>query len=86
MTSKIQKQGDKRIVTLPPELLAELGWDTGDVLIAEIFEGTIKFTRASSKHNEALQIARKAMESIARPLKRWQRDDHRLPLNGDVWL
>jgi antitoxin component of MazEF toxin-antitoxin module len=62
MTSKIQKLGDRRIVALPPELLAELGWDAGDVLTAEIFEDGIKFVRTSGKHNEALQIARKAMK------------------------
>jgi putative addiction module antidote len=61
MESKIQRLGDKRIVSLPPELLAELGWGPGDVLTAEIVEGGIKFTRVNSKHNEAMQIARKAM-------------------------
>ena len=62
MAPKIQRLGDKRVVALPPELLAELGWDVGDVLTAEIFEGGIKFTRTKTKHNEALQIARKAMK------------------------
>ena len=62
MASKIQRFGDKRIVLLPPELLAELGWDAGDVLTAEILEGGIKFTRMNTKHKKALQIARKAME------------------------
>ncbi len=62
MDSKIQRLGDKRIVSLPPELLAELGWDAGDVLTAEIVEGGIKFTRMNTKHNEAMQIARKAMK------------------------
>jgi len=61
MESKIQKLGDKRIVSLPPELLAELGWGDGDVLVAEIVEGGIKFTRANNKHNEGMQIARRAM-------------------------
>jgi len=38
------------------------GWDAGDVLTAEIVEGGIKFTRRNSKHNEAMQIARKVMK------------------------
>ncbi|MGA3310886.1 MAG: AbrB family transcriptional regulator [Xanthobacteraceae bacterium] len=62
MASKIQKLGDKRVVALPPDLLAQLGWDVGDVLTAEIFEDGIKFTRTNTKHDRALQIARKAMD------------------------
>ena len=62
MASKIQRLGDKHVVSLPAELLAELGWGAGDVLTAEIIEGGIKFTRHDSKHNEAMRIARKAMK------------------------
>jgi putative addiction module antidote len=62
MTSKIQRLGDKRVVSLPRELLAELGWDAGDVLTAEVCAGGIKFTRMNTRHNRALQIARKAMD------------------------
>jgi putative addiction module antidote len=62
MASKIEKHGDKRVVVLPPELLAQLGWDVGDVLMAEIFEDGIKFTRAKTKHDRAMEIARTVME------------------------
>jgi putative addiction module antidote len=62
MVSKIQRLGDKWVVSLPPELLAELGWDAGDELTFEIADGVIKLTRANSKHNKALQIARKGMQ------------------------
>ena len=61
MVSKIQKLDAKRVVSLPPELLAELGWDAGDEITIEISDGGIKLTRTNSKHNEALQIGRKAM-------------------------
>ncbi len=61
MMSKIQRMGDKRIVSLPPELLAEPGWDAGDVLTAELVADGIKFTRLNTKHNRGMQIARKAM-------------------------
>ena len=37
----IEKQGKQRIVALPTELLSQLGWDVGDVLAAEVFEGGI---------------------------------------------
>jgi len=53
--------GNKCVVSLPPELLAELGWGAGDVLTAEIVKGGAKLMRTDSTHNEGLQIARKAM-------------------------
>jgi putative addiction module antidote len=62
MESKIQRVGDRRVVSLPPELLAELGWGAGDFLTAEIVEGAIRFTRTDNKHNRGLQIARDAMK------------------------
>jgi antitoxin component of MazEF toxin-antitoxin module len=62
MASEIEKQGDKRLVVLPPELLARLGWDVGDILVAEIFADGIKFTRAKTKHDHAMEIARAVME------------------------
>jgi putative addiction module antidote len=62
MALRIKKIGDSRVVELPPELLAQLGWDTGDVLVAEVIEGGIKFTRAKTKHDRAMEIAREVME------------------------
>jgi antitoxin component of MazEF toxin-antitoxin module len=61
MASKIHRVGDQRVVALPPELLAEFGWEAGDVLTAEVVDGGIKFMRMNSKRNEALRIARNAM-------------------------
>jgi len=61
MASKIQRLGDRHVVSLPPELLAELGWGAGDALTVEIVDGGIMLKRANSKHNEALKVARKAM-------------------------
>jgi putative addiction module antidote len=61
MVSKIQRLGEKCVVSLPSELLAELGWGAGDEITVEIVDDGIKLTRANSKHNEALQIARKGM-------------------------
>jgi len=62
MDSKVQRLGDKHIVSLPRETLAELGWGAGDILTVEKVTGGIKLTRANSKHNEGMQIARKAMK------------------------
>jgi putative addiction module antidote len=61
MASKIEKQGKQTVVTLPAELLAQLGWDVGDLLAAEVFEGGIKLIRTKTKHEHAMQIARRGM-------------------------
>ena len=83
MKSKIQRLGDKRILSLPPELMAELAWDAGDVLTAEIVKGGIKFTRMNTKHNEGMRIARAAMKKYRATLKRWQNPDRRLASRAD---
>jgi antitoxin component of MazEF toxin-antitoxin module len=62
MTSQIRKLGEKLIVALPPDLLARLGWDVGDVLSAEILEDGIKFTRTKTAHDHAMEIARDVMD------------------------
>jgi putative addiction module antidote len=69
MTSKIQKVGDERVVALPPDLLAQLGWNVGDVLSAELSEGGIKLTRTKTKHARAMEIARKGMSQYREALK-----------------
>ena len=61
MASKIEKQGKQTIVTLSAELLAQLGWDVGDLLAAEVFEGGIRLIRTKTKHEHAMQIARRGM-------------------------
>jgi antitoxin component of MazEF toxin-antitoxin module len=73
MAAKIEKNGERRLVVLPPELLSQLGWDAGDVLAAEISEDCIKFTRVKTAHDYAMEIARtafvkyrKAFEALAK--------------------
>jgi len=62
METEIEKNGDRRLVALPPELLAQLGWDVGDILTAEMSEGGIKFTRAHTAHDHAMEIAKDVMD------------------------
>jgi putative addiction module antidote len=62
MASKIEKQGNRRLVALPPELLARLGWDVGDQLAVEIFEDGIKFTRTKPARDNTMEIARDVMD------------------------
>jgi antitoxin component of MazEF toxin-antitoxin module len=71
--AKIEKDGERRLVVLPPELLSQLGWDEGDVLAAEISNGGVKFTRVRTADNDAMEIAegimdeyRETLEALAR--------------------
>jgi putative addiction module antidote len=70
MASKIEKQGKQRIVALPTELLSQLGWDVGDVLAAEVFEGGIKLIRTKTKHQHAMQIARRGMHKYREAMEK----------------
>jgi bifunctional DNA-binding transcriptional regulator/antitoxin component of YhaV-PrlF toxin-antitoxin module len=58
---------------LPPDLLAQLGWDVGDILIAEVFEDGIRFVRAQTDHERTIEIGaglmdeyRKTFEKLAK--------------------
>jgi antitoxin component of MazEF toxin-antitoxin module len=62
MDETIKKLSDELIVKLPPDLLAQLGWEAGDVVIASIHEGGIKFMRKRSAHDHAMDIARRGMD------------------------
>jgi putative addiction module antidote len=70
MASKIEKQGKQRVVALPAELLAQLGWNVGDVLAAEVFEGGIKLIRTKTKHQHAMQIARRGMHKYREAMEK----------------
>jgi antitoxin component of MazEF toxin-antitoxin module len=73
MVAKIEKDGERRLVELPPELLSQLGWDAGDVLAVEISKDGVKFTRVQTADNDAMEIAegivdeyRETLEALAR--------------------
>jgi antitoxin component of MazEF toxin-antitoxin module len=68
MASDIQKRGKKWVVELPPELLARLGWDVGDVLTAEIVDDGIKYTRTRTAHDNTMDIARDVMDGYRETL------------------
>jgi bifunctional DNA-binding transcriptional regulator/antitoxin component of YhaV-PrlF toxin-antitoxin module len=70
MASKIEKQRKRRIVALPAELLAQLGWDVGDVLAAEVFEGGIRLIRTKTEHEHAMQIARRGMHKYREAMEK----------------
>jgi antitoxin component of MazEF toxin-antitoxin module len=62
MKMEIEKNGDRRLVVLPPDLLAKLGWNVGDILSAEISENGVRFTRAQTAHDHAMEIAKDVMD------------------------
>jgi hypothetical protein len=62
MGTKIEKDGNRRLVALPLDLLAKLGWDVGDVLIAEIFEDGIRFARTKTDHERTMEIGATLMD------------------------
>jgi putative addiction module antidote len=70
MEPKIEKQGERCVVTLPAELLAQLGWNVGDVLAAEIFEDGIKLIRTKTNHEHAMQIARRGMHKYREAMEK----------------
>jgi putative addiction module antidote len=70
MASKIEKQGRQRLVALSAELLTQLGWDVGDVLAVEVFEDGIKLIRTKSKHEHAMQIARRGMHKYREAMEK----------------
>ena len=52
-TAYVQQEGDDLILPLPDELLEEVGWREGDVLVWEIYrdwETDRKSTRLNSSH------------------------------------
>ena len=70
MASSIEKQGKHRVVALPAELLGQLGWDVGDLLVAEVFEGGLKLIRTKTKHEHAMQIARRGMNKYREAMEK----------------
>jgi putative addiction module antidote len=70
MEPKIEKQGERCVVTLPAELLAQLGWYVGDVLAAEIFEDGIKLIRTKTNHEHAMQVARRGMHKYREAMEK----------------
>jgi len=70
MEPKIEKLGERWVVTLPTELLGQLGWNVGDVLAAEVFEDGIKLIRTKTKHEHAMQIARRGMHKYREAMEK----------------
>ena len=61
MQSDIRRCGNRLIVQLPDELIAELGWGVGDILALTVIGGALNINRERTARDHALEIARRGM-------------------------
>jgi hypothetical protein len=47
---------------LPADALAELGWESGDVIDLKVEAGCLRATRSMTKHDHAMAFARRAFK------------------------
>jgi antitoxin component of MazEF toxin-antitoxin module len=66
MKFTVDKSGENLTVVLPDDVIAKLGWARGDVLSAEIVNGSLKITRIQTFHDRAMEFARRAMVKYRR--------------------
>jgi len=69
MKIPIRKCGDKMSIALPDDALAQLGWERGDNLSAEITADGLVLTRTMTAHDHAMKIAREAMDKYRETLE-----------------
>jgi antitoxin component of MazEF toxin-antitoxin module len=62
MKTKIEKSGENLFVVVPKEAVSQLGWTHGDILGAEVVDGSLKIVRTQTAHDRALEFARKGIE------------------------
>lgn len=62
MEVEVRKCGNDFIITFPGELVAQLSWNPGDILAAEVIDRGLQLKRTMTAHDHALQITRKCME------------------------
>ncbi len=69
MKLKITKRGEEIAVTLPDELVAQLEWQSGDVLEGEVVDGGLKIIRTKTKHERAMKIVDDVIEEYRETLQ-----------------
>lgn len=62
MKVTLTKKGDDLFLSLPPEAVAGLAWDSGDICEAIIVDGELRVRRIMTKHDRAMEMARRGME------------------------
>jgi bifunctional DNA-binding transcriptional regulator/antitoxin component of YhaV-PrlF toxin-antitoxin module len=62
MRIQIGKNKENLFLILPKEAIAELGWNSGDIVDIEVVDGGLKAVRVMTKHDRAMEIADQIMD------------------------
>ena len=62
METQIRKCKEGLSIILPDNLVAQLGWEHGDILSAAITAGSATITRTMTAHDHAMKIAHEMMD------------------------
>ncbi len=63
MNVTLTKKGDDLLLSLPPEAVTGLAWNSGDICEAIIVDGQLRVRRIMTKHDHAMQLARRGIEN-----------------------
>ncbi len=69
MKLTIHKANEDLVVVLPQQLVARLGWDSGDILDAEVVGGALKLVRIETAVDRTIRTADEVMDEYARTLE-----------------
>jgi len=69
MKLQAKKHGGNITISIPPELLTELKWQSGDVLEAAIEGSALRLLRVQTFHDHAMEIARTGMDKYREAFK-----------------
>lgn len=62
MKLEVRKQGDDLILRIPENAIAELGWQSGDCLVAKVDAKGLSLVRSQTKQERTGAIAEKILE------------------------
>ena len=65
----IRKSNEDIVVVLPQDVLARLGWASGDALAAEIVGDGLKLLRVETDFDRTMRIARECMDEYSGTLE-----------------
>jgi putative addiction module antidote len=62
MKLQLRRIGDQLVCALPDEVVARLGWGSGDIVDLSVDENSLKIVRTQTAYDHAMDIAHKAMD------------------------
>ena len=65
MQMKIGKCNDNLFLILPTDVIAQLGWEQGDIVDVEAVNGELRGARTLTRHDHAMEIARRGMDKYS---------------------